>query len=344
MADYLTTALSGLGTTTNETPWGTAGQVLLEQSPRLVNTTKFDSGNLATAFGAALLGGLIKYKGRQDAAEQSAEATALAQQIQGAKTPEEQLALAQSAESSNVRNKLTNLVNALQIQKTANEQELAQKRAGSLLEIEAQLSPLGRELMKVKQQNRLAEIAAMTDAYAARKEIAADTKEPKALPSGVQERIVSATEFANNAKAHREQIAKMDPKTLKFLLTTDSSVFGTVGPPGFVSQNEGVLQEYRKAQFGATLTGREEKAADIIAGKNLTASKQDILAAWDYLIEANANRAKRTIDLATKGPAATLELLNASPETKTTETDAQKRNRELKAELAAIKAQIAGSR
>lgn len=344
MADYLTAALGGLGTSTGDTPWGTAGQALLEASPLLINTKKPSNANLATAFGTALVAGLIKYKGRQDAAEQTAEASTLAQQIQAAKTPEEQLALAQSAESSGVRTKLTNLVNALQMQNTINAQELAQKRAGSLLDIEAQLSPLGRELMKVKQQNRLAEIAAMTDAYAARKEIAADTKEPKALPSGVQERIVSATEFANNAKAHREQIAEMDPKTLKFLLTTGSSAFGTVGPPGFVAQNENVLQEYRKANFGATLTGQEKRAADIIAGKNLTASKQDILAAWDQLIESSTNRAKRTIDLATKGPAATLESLNALPETTAVETDAQKRNRELKAELAAIKAQIAGSR
>lgn len=342
MADYLSSALSGLTTTTNDTPWGVAGQTLLETSPLIINKRNPSGGNLAAAFGTALLGGLIKYKGRQDAAEQSAEATALAQQIQGAKTPEEQLALAQSAESSNVRNKLTNLVNALQIQKTANEQELAQKRAGSLLDIEAQLSPLGRELMNVKQQNRLAEIAAMTDAYAARREIAADTKEPKALPSGVQDRIVSATEFANNAKAHREQIAEMDPKTLKFLLTTGSSAFGTVGPPGFVAQNENVLQEYRKANFGATLTGQEKRAADIIAGKNLTASKQDILAAWDQLIESSTNRAKRTIDLATKGPAATLESLNASAETKTTETESQRRNRELKERLARLEAMAAG--
>ena len=163
MADYLTTALGGLGTTTNETPWGTVGQILLEQSPLLINKQRPSGGNLAAAFGTALLGGLIKYRGRQDAAEQTAEAASLAQQIQSAKTPEERLALAQSAESGGVRTKLTSLVNALGMQDVANARDIAQKKAEMIAGYEAEMSPLGQALAARKRADRMAEIKALAD-------------------------------------------------------------------------------------------------------------------------------------------------------------------------------------
>lgn len=335
MADYLTTALSGLGTTTNETPWGTAGQVLLEQSPRLVNTTKFDSGNLATAFGAALLGGLIKYKGRQDAAEQSAEATALAQQIQGAKTPEEQLALAQSAESSNVRNKLTNLVNALQIQKTANEQELAQKRAGSLLEIEAQLSPLGRELMQLKEKQRLREINAMTDS----------DKEPKTwwdeLSKPQQQKFNFARAQVNELRSLAQQFKNLDntaaglqikaiepgsPQDLALskMKTLVPSTARLLGEVGNLAQEE--QQRLIDATLGSKLSGSE----------SISKRLNQLADTADNVIQTQT---KAYQDIAKFGP----DVVFTNKITPV-ETEAQRRNRELKAELAAIKAQIAGSR
>lgn len=333
MADYLTTALSGLGTTTNETPWGTVGQILLEQSPYLINKQRPSGGNLAAAFGTALLGGLIKYKGRQDAAEQTAEAASLAQQIHSAKTPEERLAIAQSAESGNVRNKLTGLVNALTTQDVANARDIAQKKAEMIAGYEAEMSPLGQALANRKQAQRIAEINALYN----RKEDLQDNKPPKAvtLPSGVQDRIVDATTFVDSAKAHRNRIASISPAKLKTMLTTGVNF----GEEGFNQENEAVVQLYRKANFGATLTGQEKKAADIITGKNLLATKQDILAAWDILIKASSNRAKKTIEVATQGPAGLLESLESNVPA---ETEAQKRNRELKERLANLERQAAG--
>ena len=161
MADYLTTALGGLGTTTGETPWGYAGKTLLEASPLLINQKRPSGGNLAAAFGTALLGGLIAYKGRQDAAEQTAEAASLSQQIQSAATPEERLAIAQSAESSGVRTKLTSLVNALGMQDVANARDLAQKKSELMATYEAEMSPLGQALANRKAAQRIAEIDAL---------------------------------------------------------------------------------------------------------------------------------------------------------------------------------------
>ena len=164
MADYLTAALSGLGTTTNETPWGVAGQTLLDVSPNLVNTRKTTNANLAAAFGAALIGGLIKYKGRQDAAEQTAEAMDLSNQILAAKTAEERAALAQSASSNTVKNKLAGLVNALSTQDITNARDIAQKKAEMIAGYEAEMSPLGQALANRKQAQRIAEINALADA------------------------------------------------------------------------------------------------------------------------------------------------------------------------------------
>lgn len=127
----------------------------------------------------------------------------------------------------------------------------------------------------------------------------------------------------------------MSPAELKTLLMTGTSMFGLVGDPGFVPENEAIIQLYRKANFGATLTGQEKKAADIITGKSLTASKADILAAWDTLIGQSNKRAQKTIEVATKSPSTISEMLTPQVSVQDEKLQILK---QLQAELAAEKA------
>lgn len=335
--EELLAALGGLNVSPLQTPYGMGAQALAGALPSLYNPYSNVGTNIGVTLGGALIAGLLGYEARKQATEASLAANQYATQMLG-KPAEERLALIQ-----NLPEDLTARQQVQQGLLGLNTQLLAQQQGLDLLG--------GQEVAK---QKALAQFYATPEGQSAfEQEIARTRAEseakyaglnrpastgPQSLPSAVQQRMESALSFTESAQAHLDRIKKMSPAELKTLLTTGTSFFGLVGTPGFVSENESIIQQYRAANFGATLTKNEQRAADIITGKDLTASKADIEAAWQTLINQTRGRANRIIDIATQSPEKVRELYlgsaTASPTTSLEESPAQKRNRELKERLA----------
>jgi hypothetical protein len=336
MADpTLSSALSGLQFAPVETGWGIGAQGVAQALPLMQNPYANPLQNLGVTLGGALVASLLGYQSRKEAFDLGLQSQNYANQMMVMQTPAERTAfletLPSDAINSGIGGRLSTLSTALgqqeALQKALIGQEVAKKQA--LAEFE--LGDVGTKVFERQQKADLDKALALASINRPK------TTEP-GLPAGVQERIVDASTFTDSARAHREKIAAMSPGELKTLLTTGTSMFGLVGDPGFVSENEAVLQLYRKANFGATLTGQEKKAADIISGKNLTASKADILAALDTLIDQSQRRAKKTVEVASKSRSEIASMLEGTGTEPIGETPAEKKNRELKERLAKLEA------
>lgn len=326
-------ALSGLNISPLDNPYGLGANTIAKALPNLYNPYASVGTNIGVTLGGALLAGLLGYQAKKQATEASLVANQYATQML-AKTPEERLGLIQNlpedvSSRTQIQNALLGLNTQLLGQQNALDllggQEVAKQKAlaGYYATPEGQ-NAFEKELERIKAES-LAKYAGLNDMYGTK------TVGAKSLPSGVQERIAESSLFADTAQKHLDKIKEMSPAQLKTLLTTGSSFFGTVGEPGFLSENEAILQQYRKANFGASLTKNEQRAADIISGKQLTASKADIEHAWQTLIDLNKQRAIRTLEVGIKSPEELKQQFLAPP---LEESPAQKRNRELKERLA----------
>lgn len=330
MADELTNALAGLQYTPLDTGWGIGAQGVAQALPNLVNPYASPLQNLGVTLGGALVASLLGYQAKKEAFDLGLQTQQYANQMSALTTPEARTdflaALPSEAIGSGVGGRLSALSRALTqqeaLQKLAIGQEVAKQKALAMFE----LGPEGTKLFERKTQAELDRALAVAGA----------TRTKQQLPTGVNTAITEASTFADAAKVQRDRIAAMDPVKLKIILTTGVNL----GESGFNQANEAVVQLYRKANFGATLTGQEKKAADIITGKNLTATKADIIAAWDTLIDLNNKRAQRTVEVATSSPEQLLQMFGtgAKMETPGGESEAAKKNRELKERLAKLEA------
>jgi hypothetical protein len=218
------------------------------------------------------------------------------------------------------------LENELAIEK-AKEVKKAEAQAG----IAAALSPEGQQLFE-RDLEKQRQAAALRPAL------------KQSLATGTQKDLAATATFVEAAKAHRDRISKMSPAELKLMLSTGTSGMGLFGDPGFIQENEALAQLYRVPNFGTALTGQEKKAADIITGKTLSATKEDILSAWDVLIKTSDKKAKNAAKIAAADPGTIVEVVNdmmgggnnAEMEAK------RQRNAELKARLAKLEAMMGG--
>ena len=320
-------ALYGLNYTPADTGYGLAAQQVGQLGPQLINPYGSTGQAVGIGLGTILLQSLLGYQARSQAAQDTLKLNTLANQMQALETPQARTDFIGGVSDPLQQSRLSTLATALQAQEQARKIKVADKLAELTAGYQAQLTPEGTQVFEREQTSLLNR--ALRQAAASRQ---AGSQQ---LPTGVQDKLTDALTFTEAAQAHRNKIAEMSPAELKTLLTTGSSMFGLVGEPGFVSENEAVVQLYRKANFGATLTGQEKKAADIITGKNITASKADILAAWDTLINQSKIRAQKTVEVATKSPATITEML--APQAPAQDEKLQIL-RQLQAELAAEKA------
>lgn len=320
-------ALYGLNFTPAENPYGIAATQIGQLGPKLINPYGSTGQAVGIGLGTILLQSLLGYQARSQAAQETLQLNTLANQMQELTSAQARTDFITGVEDPMYQSRLSTLATALNAQERARKAKADEKLLEMTAGYKAQLSPEGTEVFEREQTSLLNR--ALQQAAASRQ------PREQQLPTGVQEKIVDASTFAEAAQAHREKIAKMSPTELKTLLTTGTSVFGLVGDPGFVPENEAVIQLYRKANFGATLTGQEKKAADIITGKTFTASKADILAAWDTLIDLSNKRAQKTIEVATKSPDTISEMLNKPP---AVQDEKLQILRQLQAEIAAEKA------
>lgn len=294
-------ALYGLNYSPADTGYGIATQTLGKITPQLINPYGSTGQAVGISLGSILLQSLLGYQARSQAAQDTLQANTLANQMMSLTTPQARTEFIGKLEDPMQASRLSTLATALTAQETARKIKVADKLAELTAGYQAQLTPEGTQVFEREQTSLLNR--ALQQAAASRQ------TGSQQLPTGVQDKLTDALTFTEAAQAHRNKIAEMSPAELKTLLTTGSSIFGLVGEPGFVSENEAVVQLYRKANFGATLTGQEKKAADTITGKNITASKSDILAAWDTLINQSKIRAQKTVEVATKSPATITEML-----------------------------------
>jgi hypothetical protein len=320
-------ALYGLNYSPMDTGYGIAAQQVGQLGPQLINPYGSTGQAVGIGLGTILLQSLLGYQARSQAAQETLQANTLANQMMSMTTPQARTDFIGGLEDPMQQSRLSTLATALTTQEQARKVKAAEKLAEMTAGYEAQLSPEGTKVFEREQESLLNR--ALQQAAASRQ------SQNQQLPTGVQEKIVDASTFSEAAQAHRNKIAQMSPAELKTLLTTGTSMFGLVGDPGFVPENESIIQLYRKANFGATLTGQEKKAADIITGKNLTASKADILAAWDTLIDQSNKRAQRTIEVATKSPSTISEMLVKAARVQDEKLQILK---QLQAEIAAEKA------
>lgn len=320
-------ALYGLNFSPAQTGYGIGQQALAQATPQLITPYTSTGQAIGISLGSILLQSLLGYQARSQAAQDTLQANTLANQMMSMTTPQARTDFIGGLEDPMQQARLSTLATALTAQEQARKIKAADKLAEMTAGFEAQLTPEGTKVFEREQESLLNR--ALQQAAASR------TPRDQQLPTGVQEKIVDAFTFAEAAQAHRDKIAKMSPAELKTLLMTGTSMFGLVGDPGFVPENEAIIQLYRKANFGATLTGQEKKAADIITGKSLTASKADILAAWDTLIGQSNKRAQKTIEVATKSPSTISEMLTPQVSVQDEKLQILK---QLQAELAAEKA------
>lgn len=330
--EELQSALGGLAFSGMDNPYGIAASALGAATPGMISPYASTGQALGIGLGSILLQSLLGYQARQTALQDTLQANTLANQMLKLQTPEERVSFIGGLdESPQIASRLSTLSTALQQQelarKVAQDAKIAELTTGA----EFELGPLGSELFKRKQQAEIDKAVAVANAAAA-------TRQPtrQQLPTGVQTAITDASTFADAAKQQRDRIAAMDPVKLKAVLTSGFNL----GEAGFNQTNEAVVQLYRKANFGATLTGQEKKAADIITGKNLTATKADIVAAWDTLIDLNNKRAQRAVEVATSTPEQLTQMFGVTPGgTTTVAPDAKlKKLQELQAQLAELKA------
>lgn len=321
LADYFNIAPS-------DTTWGIGQNALAQALPLLMRTRGTTNQQFGTALGMSLVSALLGYQARRSAAEQSLQAAEIGSQLIGMQTPQERLALIKGVDSSNVQQNLLGLNARIGEQELQNQLIQRQKVGELTTNAEFALGDLGTKLFERETQAAINKALAVAGATAAR------TKQQ--LPTGVQTAITEASTFADAAKVQRDRIAKMDPLKLKTILTTGVNL----GESGFNQANEAVIQIYRKANFGATLTGQEKKATDIITGKSLTATKADIVSAWDTLIDLNNKRAQRTVEVATSSPEQLTQMFGTGAKTETPggESEAAKKNRELKERLTRLEA------
>jgi hypothetical protein len=287
--------LLGVNTSPYDTTYGQLSEAIGGATPRLVNPYASPGRNLASVAGAGLLAGLLGYQAKREAETENRAVLPQLTALLGAKSPEE---MAMVTQQEAFPSRMLPLAQSLMLNQYTAQQEAAAKQAAQLAELEAkanfELGPLGTQLFERDQEAALRKATA--SASAGRAQI------PKALPTAIQERIVQHSLFSEQAQAVKNRMAGLSEVELKAALTAGTSGYGLFSDPGFVQEMEAVLQLYRSANFGQSLTGGEQKAANIISGKSLTASKADILAAWDTLINQSARRAQRTLKIATSTP------------------------------------------
>jgi hypothetical protein len=114
----LYSALSGLGYSPLENPWGQSAAVISSSAPNLINPYGSTGQALGIALGSTLISSLLGYQARRQAAEQSLQSARLGTALLGAATPEARLGIIEGAEDPLMQQKLLNLNSQLLGQET----------------------------------------------------------------------------------------------------------------------------------------------------------------------------------------------------------------------------------
>jgi len=382
MADSndLATALSGLNIPWTDTTYGRLSSGIMQAAPAAINPYGSTGQAIGIALGGLLLGELGRYQGQKTAAEESLQALEGGTKVLGMQTPEERLGYIKGVEDTRVRDRLSKLALALQGQEKANaldiqqqvgrkigelkgvagfyqtpegkaeqERQLAQLKA----EAEAKSSPTFAKMIyqEGKKDERLAAItAARKDLLATQNQLTEARKKNLLTPKETED-LTDQTNFAAKAKELKNELSDLSYPEIQALIRAGKSPEYN---PGLYSKFLQVQQIYRKPNFGAMLTGNELNVGEGVFGKNLLGTKEDMLAAIDFLGSSALDRSEnylvnksktapellgsvRKLKGASEVPAEQYAPSTSEPAM----SDAERKNMELKAEIAKIEEMLA---
>lgn len=322
----------GLRVSPLESGYGIGAQTLGQALPSLINPYGKVGTNIGVALGGALLQGLMAYQARQQATEQSILANRLGTQMLGITDPAERLKIAEGVGDTAVQSRLLGLNERLLEQQIAREQAAAAKVAELKAGAEFQLGDLGTKVFERQQKAELNKVLA--------------AKSPKEAKDwweslGVEQRgrftsvVGQADALRNLAQKFRDNpsyglalraksLKPGSPADLAFseMKALVPSTVKTLGDTGNLAQEE--QQRVLDATLGSVLSGSES-----------IASRLDQLA---DLVQTKVGSQMKSYKLAAEqGPEALLAQIERKPE-----SDAKKRNAELKAEVKRLEALVAG--
>lgn len=349
MADELTNALAGLQYTPLDTGWGLGAQGVAQALPSLVNPYASPMQNLGVTLGGALVASLLGYQARKEAFDMGLQTQQYANQMSALTTPEARTdflaALPSEAVSSGVGGRLSALSRALGQQETLQKALIGQEIAKQQAIADFELGPTGRRLAEElairegrKEAQKYVQLGNILNTPEGEAGLAAMAEISRAKGAGVSERDI----YLEGQKNIRQQKGQAALTGAQFETARDSARVGTSlknlkdemadlsyleikamvetgispkGKPGLAQRFEQVQQLYRKPEFGAQLTGFELGASEKIFGKNLAATKEDLLSALDTLSTSQFNKAETTIQGKQQGPEALLDAIKRARQT-----------------------------
>lgn len=301
MADEILSALQGMQQSPSETYWGIGQQALGQSLPKLIDPVYGDRGtNIGIALGGALVQGLLGYQARQEAAERNLQASQLANALIQLKTPEQRTSFISEAPTE-FQSGLGTLATALTTAKVKQQLD-AQKRIQEMTALgDFYQTPQGQVALEAERELSRARASGVNERTEfiqnqmnQRLDKANENREAMKilgaqLESQLQKGVLSPTEVNDISLATkaatdlRDMVTELQGLSLREIKQVQMTGISPPGHPGLAARLEELAQQYRKDQFGATLTGLERNAADTIFGDKLVASKDDVLSAFNSL-------------------------------------------------------------
>lgn len=332
MADDLTQALTGLNYTPADTGYGIAQMGLSNLTPQLITPYSSTGRAVGIGLGSILLQSLLGYQARQQAAQDTLELNSLANQLMTKETPQARTEFIGGVSDPGYQSRLSTLSTALMQQEAARKANVAEKLLGLETAAQFELGPTGTKLAEAMAQREANKKAAELAAYGQAIEtpegqqgLLALAEMSRAKGAGVSERQMYGEEQKNERQQKgfrnlsgkqyedaqdaarlaagltdlQKQIKDLSYGEIKTMITTGIS---PKGKPGLAARFEQYQQLYRNPNFGTALTGNELASSETVFGKNLAATKDDMLNALKFLSESQFDKAELIIKSKQRGP------------------------------------------
>lgn len=330
-------ALFGLGSTPMDTGYGIAAQQVGQLGPQLINPYGSTGQAIGIGLGTILLQSLLGYQARSQAAQETLQLNTLANQMQELATPQARIDFISGLSDPLQQSRLSTLATALTAQEQARKAKAAEKlldlETGAQFQTSEQGIALANELARREGEKEIAALKAVSN-YLGSPEgepaLEAQRALSRAKGAGVTERIeniqnqiaerqrkgfeqptgaqyktaTDSARLANNLQTLENEIKDLSYAEIKTMIATGIS---PKGKPGLAARFEQIQQMYRNPEFGATLTGNELSSSEIVFGKNLAATKEDMLAALKFLSNSQYDKAELTLGAKQIGPEQMLE-------------------------------------
>lgn len=332
----LYSALSGLNYAPEDNGYALGAQIIGAGTPALYNPYQSTGTTFGISLGSALLQGILGFQARRQAAEDSLEANKLGLQLLQASTPEARLAVAESAPDATMQSKLLALNTRMAAQAELTKALVAQKVAEKEGMADFELGPKGTELFNRELAAKVAQARALRELTGAGATATPAKKDWWDTLTGAERQkfgtVVGQTKELRNLAEQFRALEAFGPE-----LRLQGLVPGSPADLALSKMNALVPSTARLlGEVGNLAQQEQERLIEATLGSSLSGSESiakrlEQLAATS---ESAVRNQMETYNAATEGGGnAILGLLSARGE-----TEAQKRNRELKEKLARLEA------